>query len=180
MPKISLAERCQPRMLTLMYPFSDKLEVILYYNFRAVGMWPQNKNVQWLWSAEWKFHHYGNHWACAEKFFRVLEFFNFAPNNHYGALFCILFLRQLHWNFLMRYFISITLKYLLFRSQTVRFVSLRLTENDAKTDIMTSKRHTDVMHANRLTPLVLNGISLHRSVAQKFQSGMQELFSLHV
>ena len=49
----------------------------------------------------------------------------------------------------------------------------RLMENDAKTDIKTSKRHLDIMHKSRLTLPVLDGNSLYNPVT--YLLGMQEM-----
>ena len=93
---------------------------------------------------------------------------------------CILFLRLWHLNFYMRYFINIMLKYPHFQSKrSVRLPSMtltlkRLAENEIKTDVITSKRYSDVIHESRLIPLVVRRHFLARSITWKFLSGMQE------
>ena len=70
----------------------------------------------------------------------------------------IFFFRQLHLNFCMHYFITITLKYIHFRSRNVQIGSYlrRICQNvwqkmKSKPDVMTSKRHPDVMDTSHHT-----------------------------
>ena len=63
--------------------------------------------------------------------------------------------------------------------QSMTLTSKRLVETDVKPDIITTKRHPDVMHRSRPAPPGVRQLFfLHRSVTRKFLSGMQEIFSV--